>query len=618
MEAKLMGMLKTDLMKECKDLGLDCKQSMTKDRIVSILSEHYNENQKKPPKTRKAAGTKKARASQVKKARPAAKTVRKAKSTFGPIKFEAKPSVISVIPTIEYVIALGRQNQNVSADLKKYLEAYDWTVAPLLKTKVEKMIKELDSSGKLTRQKVAKTRGPATLPFPESPRAPPEKKPKQVVETKKAPKLSKAPKYVPGTYKPIEILSVQFGKKDEAPPKTTKKRERISITLDELRKEVDDPVFIRAFTKSSKDLMKAKVAFYTRRLQDAKNEYAALKKKIKRLKNGGVSERTIEDMYPGYPTMGAFIIDLESLIELVQKKGEDTTEEQIKNGLIEAIDDTEEGISSLIGRDEIKNQIASQLYSFSKGYKTFIGSFNNIAIYGSAGVGKTALAKVIAFVFSRVGILARDVVKIATRTELVGQYIGHTAPRTRSVLIETLEGVLFIDEAYQLTACPEEKVGSKDFGAEAVTELVNFLDKYIGMSIVIVAGYEGVMSRCFMTFNEGLPRRFPYRYILSPYSDQELTDILISNLKRKIPENVKIDQETSNFLFSMITKLKLEVPDALKNQAGDMLNLSAQLNKSITSSFKIKWKNGNLGNNIPIMLAGFDDFLNTKGYSVYG
>jgi hypothetical protein len=230
----------------------------------------------------------------------------------------------------------------------------------------------------------------------------------------------------------------------------------------------------------------------------------------------------------------------------------------------------------------------------------------------------TAIAKVLAFVFSRVGILARGTVKIATRTELVGQYIGQTAPRTRSVLVETLEGILFIDEAYQLTQCPDEKVGSKDFGGEAVTEIVNFLDKYIGMSIVIVAGYEGVMTRCFMTFNEGLPRRFPFRYVLSPYSDAELTDILVNNLKRKVPEDVKIDDETSNFLFSMITKLRTEVPDSLKNQAGDMLNLSAQLNKSITSSFKIRWQNGNLSHNIPIMLVGFDDFLNTKGYNVYG
>lgn len=582
------GELKSTLLKICVERGVNCPQRLKKSDIIALL-----EGDDKKKASQRSSGKK-----------PAAK-----KKKPSPVK---KISIISAIPVVQSYLAMGRRGDNVVSILERYLHNYDWTAAEKVKKEVEAMIANPPTPKKeIPEPRKAGGRGKARTDLVDI-------VPEPLIVPPPSRRVATGPKYVPGKYKPLEILSVQFGKKEDSPPKEAKKRERISITLTELRKEVDNPTFIKAFTKSSKDLMTAKVIFYTRRLEEAKKEYNALQEKVRKLKLGGVAERTIEDMYPGYPTMGAFIIDLQSLIELVKRRGDSVTEKEIKEGLMEAIDDGDEGIASLIGRDEVKNQIASQLYSFSKGYKTFIGSFNNIAIYGPAGVGKTALAKVIAFAFSRVGILAKDTVKIATRNELVGQYIGQTAPKTRSVLVETLEGVLFVDEAYQLTACPEEKIGSKDFGSEAITEIVNFLDKYVGMSIVIVAGYEGVMSRCFMAFNEGLPRRFPYRYILSPYSDAELTDILVSNLRRKIPEDIKIDDETANFLYSMITKIRVEISDALRNQAGDMLNLSAQLNKAITSSFKIKWKNGDLGHNIPIILSGFDDFLSTKGYSVYG
>lgn len=428
--------------------------------------------------------------------------------------------------------------------------------------------------------------------------------------------LKKRSPFKKGDYKPVDILSVKIGKKGEEIPKGVKAPKKINITLDELRKELDNKEFIKEYTQSVRDLMNAKVELYQKRKAEVTQEYLSIDRKVKKLRAMGTGDHAIRDMYPGFDGLKVFIIDLEDLIELVRKRATSVTEESIKEGLMDAIDDPENGLSSIVGRDDVKNQLASQIYSFSKGYKAFIGSFNNIAIYGVAGTGKTRVAGVIAYALSKIGILARDTIKIVTRADLVGQYVGHTAPRTRSALIETLEGILFIDEAYQLTDCPE--TGRKDpFGSEAITEIVNFLDKYIGLNIVIVAGYEGVMTRCFMTFNEGLPRRFPYRYILSPYNDSELTDILISNLKKKLPSKIKLEEATMNFIFSLIVKIRTEIPDAFKNQAGDMLNLSSSLNKTIGSSFKIQWKPNNLENNIPIILSGFDDFLETKGYSLY-
>jgi len=410
---------------------------------------------------------------------------------------------------------------------------------------------------------------------------------------------------IKGDYSKMDVSDLNFTK--------SSKKQRISITLEELVKEIENPSFIRDYTNSIKDLMKAKTNIYLEKKKQIEKEYGITATKIEKLKSTGTSEKTIERLYPDFDDLKCFAVELGEIVDLVRTKARDINDEVTKKNLLDAVTDPEEGLASIVGRDTLKNQLAAQIYSFSKGYNAFIGSFNNIAIYGASGSGKSKLAIVIGFVFSKIGVLAKGSVKIVSRTDLVAQYIGQTGPRTRSVLMDTLEGVLFIDEAYQLAESAQARQGSRDFGMEAVTELVNFLDKYIGLNVVIVAGYEHLMKANFMTANEGLPRRFPYCYKLPSYTIGELTDILLHNLRRKVPENIKIDGETSNYIFSVVDKLFHEKPQVFVNQAGDMLNLSASINKAIGSSFKIKWENGELGNNTPIILAGVEDFLDVKG-----
>ena len=381
------------------------------------------------------------------------------------------------------------------------------------------------------------------------------------------------------------------------------------ITLEQFRAEIEKDQFIEAFVTSSKNLFTYKAMFYKRKLIETQKEFARVQTKVHTLRRKGVSYYTIKEMYPMCDFYAGFILVLEELVKTVLDRIEDVNPTNTRKNLIEALTHPTRGFASIVGRQNIKDNLASQLYAFSKSYKSFVNAFNNICLMGSTGVGKTILAKVIGFVFAKSGILATDTVKIISRADIVGQYVGQTAPRTRACLLNALEGVLFIDEAYQLT--PEDP--GRDFGPEAITEIVNFLDKYIGMNVVIVAGYEDLMKGRFFPSNEGLSRRFPFRLILEKYSVNELTDILIQFIERGT--EINIDDETGNWLFSAITQLseKFEVEGVFSNQAGDMLNLGASIIKSINSSYAVSWTPGNLKNNTPILLSGLNDYLLMKG-----
>lgn len=219
----------------------------------------------------------------------------------------------------------------------------------------------------------------------------------------------------------------------------------------------------------------------------------------------------------------------------------------------------------------------------------------------------THIAKVISYVYNTVGILSTGDVKIVSRYDLVGSYVGQTSPKTQSLLFQTLEGVLFIDEAYQLA--PEKT--DNDYGGEAITEIVNFTDKYMGMSIVIVAGYKDLMLQRFFKSNEGLLRRFPIVVTLDDYTPEELCDILLSMLHKK---RVFIPHSLKNYIYTLIHNTLLVHPQLFSNQGGDMLNLASFIEKSILSSYKVKWINGDLENNRFIIKEGFSRFLEIKGF----
>jgi stage V sporulation protein K len=159
---------------------------------------------------------------------------------------------------------------------------------------------------------------------------------------------------------------------------------------------------------------------------------------------------------------------------------------------------------------------------------------------GSPGTGKTTVARIIGNLFKEMGLLKKGHVIEVERADLVGEYIGHTALKTREQIKQALGGVLFIDEAYALA-----RGGERDFGKEAIDTMVKAMEDYKNNLILILAGYRDEMEE-FLEANPGLYSRFPLHIDFPDYSIEELLAIAEQMLKKKeyqLTEEAKIELE---------------------------------------------------------------------------
>jgi probable Rubsico expression protein CbbX len=146
---------------------------------------------------------------------------------------------------------------------------------------------------------------------------------------------------------------------------------------------------------------------------------------------------------------------------------------------------------------------------------------------GNPGTGKTTVALRMADVLYRLGYIRRKHLVSVTRDDLVGQYIGHTAPKTREVLKRAMGGVLFIDEAYYLYR-PENE---RDYGQEAIEILLQVMENQRSDLVVILAGYEQRMETFFQS-NPGFRSRIAHHITFPDYDIAELLEIAEGMLSR--------------------------------------------------------------------------------------
>jgi probable Rubsico expression protein CbbX len=144
----------------------------------------------------------------------------------------------------------------------------------------------------------------------------------------------------------------------------------------------------------------------------------------------------------------------------------------------------------------------------------------HMSFTGNPGTGKTTVAWRMAEILHRLGYVRKGHLVAVTRDDLVGQYIGHTAPKTREVLKRAMGGVLFIDEAYYLYR-PENE---RDYGQEAIEILLQEMENHRDDLVVILAGYKDRMDRFFGS-NPGLSSRMAHHIDFPDYTPAELLDI---------------------------------------------------------------------------------------------
>ncbi len=197
--------------------------------------------------------------------------------------------------------------------------------------------------------------------------------------------------------------------------------------------------------------------------------------------------------------------------------------ERAGSGVDEILDSLE---SDLVGLRPVKTrvlQIAALLlvdrvrgrFGLSSGPASL-----HMCFTGNPGTGKTTVALRMAELLHRLGYLRRGHVVSVTRDDLVGQYVGHTAPKTRDAINRAMGGVLFIDEAYYLYRAENER----DYGQESIEILLQYMENHRADLVVIMAGYADRME-AFFASNPGMSSRIAHHLEFPDYSLDELVAI---------------------------------------------------------------------------------------------
>ena len=208
-------------------------------------------------------------------------------------------------------------------------------------------------------------------------------------------------------------------------------------------------------------------------------------------------------------------------------------------------------LEAMVGMKEMKQTLFKMLvYQLQqtltfKRRRSIADGMLHMCITGEPGTGKTSLAGLIGRLFAACGSLEKGHVVVAKRSDLVGKYVGHTAPRTLDVLTSALGGVLVIDEVYSLGS----PGGTDTFAREAVDTINEFLSQHAHDILVVVAGYKEDIATNFFAQNKGLARRFP----------------VVVDLRKPSPDDMVTIYET------MASRCALQLDPAYTNKIRDFI-----------------------------------------------
>lgn len=254
-------------------------------------------------------------------------------------------------------------------------------------------------------------------------------------------------------------------------------------------------------------------------------------------------------------------------------------------------------LDRLVGMESVK-EIMKEIYAliYIKKERELVGLKNDNQVLhmlfkGNPGTGKTTVARIIGKLLFKLDVLTKGHLIEAERADLVGEYIGHTAQKTRDLVKKANGGILFIDEAYSLG-----RGGEKDFGKEAIDTLVKHMEDKAKEFVLILAGYSKEMDQ-FLMLNPGLRSRFPFIIDFPDYTVTELLEIskkmfdekeyLISNDALNILEN-HLNEVNFNksYTFSNGRYIRNLVENSIRKQAVRLLSKNTFSKESLLTITK--------------------------------
>ncbi|MGM0882698.1 MAG: AAA family ATPase [Bacillota bacterium] len=245
--------------------------------------------------------------------------------------------------------------------------------------------------------------------------------------------------------------------------------------------------------------------------------------------------------------------------------------------------DIQKELEPMVGMDNVKS-LVYEIYAllYISRMRSEAGLFGGSHVYhmifkGNPGTGKTTIARIVAKLFQKMGVLTKGHLIEVERADLVGEYIGHTAQKTRDLVRKAIGGVLFIDEAYSLA-----RGGEKDFGKEAIDTLVKAMEDHKNQFVLILAGYPAEIDDFLLT-NPGLPSRFPIQIEFPDYTVDQLIQISELMAKErdyilqpqtifKLRQHLMQEKQSTMFSFSNARYVRNSIEKAIRYQAVRLLN----------------------------------------------
>jgi probable Rubsico expression protein CbbX len=250
-----------------------------------------------------------------------------------------------------------------------------------------------------------------------------------------------------------------------------------------------------------------------------------------------------------------------------------------KGGITEILEQLDNDLIGLLPVKKRVREIAALLVLDKMrrklGFETAVPSLH-MCFTGAPGTGKTTVAVRMGQILQRMGYCRTGHVVVATRDDLVGQYVGHTAPKTKEVIKKAMGGVLLIDEAYYLYNAANDR----DYGQESIEILLNVMEKQQEDLIVVLAGYKDRMDR-FFSFIPGMSSRIGNHIDFPNYEVDELVDIakvMIRDLEYELDDEAEttfkayIDKRKTMPFFSNARTVRNAMDRARMNSAIRIFN----------------------------------------------